>query len=143
MFNAWCRFNKCIKLNVLHRPSICCAMASSQISRKASTQNAPSSCKVVLAGSIAKSLLTEVREGIVRLDRPLRLHGFLANRDPAAKMYAEWTAKTCRDKYRLPVQSRDSATFTNAGSVASTSRSAKSMEKLWKTRSETRIRMPT
>ena len=140
MFIAWCRHNKCITLNVLHRPRIPCAMSSSQMSRKASTQNAPSSCKVVLAGSIAKSLLTEVRGGIVQLDRPPRLHGFLANRDLAAKMYAEWTAKTCRDKYQLPISSSDRSTVTNARLVASTSRSARSMAKLWKTRSETRIR---
>jgi methylenetetrahydrofolate dehydrogenase (NAD+) len=55
-------------------------------------------CKTVLAGSIAKALLTEVKEGLEKLDRKPTLHGFLANKDPAAKMYADWTAKTCKEK---------------------------------------------
>lgn len=56
------------------------------------------SCKVVLANSIAKSLLTEVTADIRSLARSPRLHGFLANKDPAARMYADWTAKTCKEK---------------------------------------------
>ncbi|KAK4635188.1 Methylenetetrahydrofolate dehydrogenase [NAD(+)] [Fulvia fulva] len=56
-----------------------------------------SSCKVVLANSIAKSLLSEVTAGIQKLDRAPRLHGFLANQDPAARMYADWSAKTCTE----------------------------------------------
>ncbi|KAK4545704.1 hypothetical protein LTR36_002658 [Oleoguttula mirabilis] len=54
-------------------------------------------CKVVLAGSVAKQLLVEVNAGLQTLDRPPRLHGFLANKDPAARMYADWTAKTCKE----------------------------------------------
>jgi methylenetetrahydrofolate dehydrogenase (NAD+) len=53
---------------------------------------------VVLAGAIAKALLSEVSDGIKALERAPRLHGFLANSDPAARMYADWTAKTCKDK---------------------------------------------
>jgi methylenetetrahydrofolate dehydrogenase (NAD+) len=60
------------------------------------TQNG--ACKTVLAGSIAKSLLNEVKDGLQHLDRVPKLHGFLANKDPAAKMYADWTAKTCKEK---------------------------------------------
>lgn len=56
------------------------------------------SCKTVLAGSIAKKLLAEVQDDLKDLGRAPRLHGFLANDDPAARMYAEWTAKTCREK---------------------------------------------
>lgn len=56
------------------------------------------SCKVVLAGSIAKKLLAEVTGALPELERPPHLYGFLANQDPAARMYADWTAKTCRDK---------------------------------------------
>lgn len=63
-----------------------------------STQPAPSgACKVVLASSIAKKLLAEVHADLQKLDRKPRLHGFLANHDPAAKMYADWTAKTCAE----------------------------------------------
>ncbi|KAF2724409.1 hypothetical protein K431DRAFT_144201 [Polychaeton citri CBS 116435] len=55
------------------------------------------SCKVVLAASIAKKLLEEVHDGLKKVDHKPRLHGFLANSDPAAKMYANWTAKTCQE----------------------------------------------
>lgn len=61
------------------------------------TQPTPAACKVVLASSIAKKLLSEVHEGLRTVERPPRLHGFLANKDPAAKMYADWTAKTCKE----------------------------------------------
>jgi len=66
-----------------------------------SASNSSGSCKVVLAGTIAKSLLAEVAAGLKTLDRTPRLHGFLANKDPAGQMYADWTAKTCREKYAL------------------------------------------
>nr|POF12770.1 methylenetetrahydrofolate dehydrogenase [nad(+)] [Quercus suber] len=55
------------------------------------------SCKTVLAGSIAKKLLAEIQDDLKDLGRAPRLHGFLANDDPAARMYADWTAKTCRE----------------------------------------------
>lgn len=57
------------------------------------------SCKVVLAGNIAKKLQEEVKADLRRADRPPHLYGFLANSDPAARMYADWTAKTCHEKY--------------------------------------------
>ena len=60
------------------------------------TQNG--ACKTVLAGTIAKKLLAEVQDGLKTLDRKPTLHGFLANKDPAARMYADWTAKTCKEK---------------------------------------------
>lgn len=64
-----------------------------------STQtDTPSSCKVVLAGTVAKSLLAEIAEGLRQLDKPPALVGFLANTDPAARMYADWTARTCKEK---------------------------------------------
>jgi methylenetetrahydrofolate dehydrogenase (NAD+) len=59
----------------------------------------PASCKVVLAGTVAKSLLAEVLEGRHALEKPPHLVGFLANSDPAARMYADWTEKTCKEKY--------------------------------------------
>lgn len=55
-------------------------------------------CKVVLAAGIAKGLLAEVHDGLKALDRAPHLVGFLANTDPAAKMYADWTEKTCKEK---------------------------------------------
>lgn len=56
------------------------------------------SCKVVLAGTIAKNLQIEIREGLSKLEKTPCLVGFLANADPAAQMYADWTGKTCKEK---------------------------------------------
>ncbi|MCJ1386510.1 NAD-dependent 5,10-methylenetetrahydrafolate dehydrogenase, partial [Xylographa soralifera] len=55
------------------------------------------SCKVVLAGSVAQSLLAEVAHGLQKLERAPVLAGFLANSDPAARMYANWTDRTCKE----------------------------------------------
>jgi len=59
-------------------------------------QSAPN-CKVILAQSVAKSLLSEVQENLRKLGRSPHLVGFLANSDPAARMYADWTARTCKE----------------------------------------------
>jgi len=56
---------------------------------------ASTTCKVILANTIAKSILTEVHSGLAQLDRKPHLLGILANTDPAAKVYADWTEKTC------------------------------------------------
>lgn len=63
----------------------------------------PTSCKTILAGTIAKHLLSEVQQGLESFrqangGRVPTLVGLLANDDPAAQMYAEWTEKTCREK---------------------------------------------
>jgi methylenetetrahydrofolate dehydrogenase (NAD+) len=58
----------------------------------------PATCKVVLAGTIAKGLLAEVAEGLAKLNEKPKLVGLLANNDPAAQMYADWSAKTCIEK---------------------------------------------
>lgn len=58
----------------------------------------PPHCKVVLAGAIAKSLLDEVSEGVKKLQKTPLLVGFLSTSDPAARVYAEWTGRTCREK---------------------------------------------
>ena len=42
--------------------------------------------------------MAEVKTELVALGRKPLLVGFLANTDPAAKMYADWTNKTCTDK---------------------------------------------
>lgn len=57
-----------------------------------------SSCKVILAGTIAKGLLSEIQNGLSKLDRKPHLLGILGNDDPAAKVYADWTQKTAEDK---------------------------------------------
>jgi methylenetetrahydrofolate dehydrogenase (NAD+) len=58
----------------------------------------PATCKVVLAGGIASKLMAEVKADLAKLGRKPLLVGFLANSDPAAKMYADWTGKTCEEK---------------------------------------------
>ena len=55
-------------------------------------------CKVVLANNIAKSLLGEINEGLTKIHRKPLLVGFLSSTDPAARVYAEWTGKTCVEK---------------------------------------------
>ncbi|KAK9454187.1 hypothetical protein V1511DRAFT_502981 [Dipodascopsis uninucleata] len=54
-------------------------------------------CKTILASSVAKVYTEEIRKGIAELGRRPKLVGFLANKDPAAKMYATWTGKTCEE----------------------------------------------
>ncbi|PNS15881.1 Methylenetetrahydrofolate dehydrogenase [Sphaceloma murrayae] len=63
----------------------------------AASTGSSGSCKVVLAASIAKKLQGEVAEGLAKASRKPHLVGFLANKDPAARMYADWTGKTCRE----------------------------------------------
>jgi methylenetetrahydrofolate dehydrogenase (NAD+) len=52
----------------------------------------------MLAKNVANGLLKEVQEGVKTLDKRPHLVGFLANNDPAALMYAQWTQKTCEEK---------------------------------------------
>ena len=60
--------------------------------------NGAASCKVVLAGTMAKDLLAEVSQGLSKVGKAPLLIGFLANKDPAARKYAEWTDRTCQEK---------------------------------------------
>ena len=54
--------------------------------------------KVILAQTIAKDLLAEVASGLEELEFKPKLVGFLANDDMGAKVYAEFSAKTCVQK---------------------------------------------
>lgn len=56
------------------------------------------SCKVIFAGTAAKNLMVEVSEGLAKVVKAPLLVGFLANSDPAARKYAEWTDRTCHEK---------------------------------------------
>ncbi|KAL1879119.1 hypothetical protein VTK73DRAFT_7238 [Phialemonium thermophilum] len=65
------------------------------------SQNVPKTCKVILADTIAKKLLLEVKETLEKIQaegavQPY-LAAFLANDDPAALKYAEWSKKTCEE----------------------------------------------
>jgi methylenetetrahydrofolate dehydrogenase (NAD+) len=58
----------------------------------------PDTCKVVSAVTIAKSLLAEVAKDLKILKYKPKLVGLLANEDEHAKTYAEYSAKTCKEK---------------------------------------------
>lgn len=68
-------------------------------SRKEQMATVPKTCKVILAESIAKRLLEEVHQTLQAIGngKP-RLTAFIANDDPAAVKYAEWSQKTCEEK---------------------------------------------
>ncbi|KAL7530577.1 hypothetical protein ACHAXR_003573 [Thalassiosira sp. AJA248-18] len=78
---------------------------------KTETNHAPGAQKID-AGSIAKPFREEVRTQVQKLkdsgiDAPL-LVGLLANNDPAARKYAEWTGRACRaDGIRYELRSID------------------------------------
>ncbi|RUS28705.1 hypothetical protein BC938DRAFT_481554 [Jimgerdemannia flammicorona] len=55
------------------------------------------SCKVVLASEVSASFRNEIHKTITERGIRPKLVGFLANHDPAAVKYAEWTAKTCEE----------------------------------------------
>lgn len=62
----------------------------------------PKTCKVITAETIAKGLLEEVRQTLATIQESgsgqPTLAAFLANGDPAAVKYAEWSKKTCEEK---------------------------------------------
>ncbi|KAI0136380.1 hypothetical protein BJ170DRAFT_574185 [Xylariales sp. AK1849] len=65
------------------------------------SQEVPKTCKVVMAETIARGLLAEVKDTLKTVqqnaeNRPT-LVAFLANDDPAAVKYAEWSKKTCEE----------------------------------------------
>ncbi|QPG75820.1 hypothetical protein FOA43_003182 [Brettanomyces nanus] len=69
-----------------------------------SAEKPTTACKVVTASRIAKKYTEEIKAHIAKLDHPLTLVGLLANADPAAKLYANWTGKTAKQlgfNYRL------------------------------------------
>lgn len=76
-----------LSLSLLRRTAL--TMASTTV---------PATCKVILAQGIAKGLLAEVKEGLQKLSIKPKLVGLLANDDPAAKMYADWSMATCIEK---------------------------------------------
>jgi methylenetetrahydrofolate dehydrogenase (NAD+) len=62
----------------------------------------PKTCRVFLAETIAKGLLAEVQDTLKTVQKATEgqptLVAFLANDDPAAVKYAEWSKKTCEEK---------------------------------------------
>lgn len=51
--------------------------------------------RTILASTIAKQYTEEIVSQVAQLGFRPKLVGFLANDDPAAQMYANWTGKTC------------------------------------------------
>lgn len=51
--------------------------------------------RTILASTIAKEFTDEITGQLKELEFKPKLVGFLANDDPAAQMYANWTGKTC------------------------------------------------
>ncbi|EJT70343.1 methylenetetrahydrofolate dehydrogenase [Gaeumannomyces tritici R3-111a-1] len=66
-----------------------------------SSSDVPKTCKVVTADTVARGLLEEVRETLRQTQKEGSakpyLAAFLANDDPAAVKYAEWSKKTCEE----------------------------------------------
>ena len=66
------------------------------------SSNVPKTCKVITAETIAKGYLGEVKDTLAKIQgqNPFTptLAAFLANGDPAAVKYAEWSKKTCEEK---------------------------------------------
>jgi methylenetetrahydrofolate dehydrogenase (NAD+) len=72
-------------------------------------------CKTILAGTIAKNIQAEVNAGLAKLQKKPHLLGILANDDPAAQVYADWTGKTAREngfEYTLRTVAKDDAEET-------------------------------
>lgn len=68
-----------------------------------STETKPAG-RTILASTIAKEFVDEITGQLKELEFKPKLVGFLANDDPAAQMYANWTGKTCEGlgfKYEL------------------------------------------
>jgi methylenetetrahydrofolate dehydrogenase (NAD+) len=69
-------------------------------------------CKTILAGTIAKNILAEVTAGVAKLGKAPHLLGILANDDPAAQVYADWTGKTAKEngfQYSVRTVAKDDA----------------------------------
>ncbi|KAF7730942.1 NAD-dependent 5,10-methylenetetrahydrafolate dehydrogenase [Apophysomyces ossiformis] len=54
-------------------------------------------CKTVLASKVSASFRNQIKADIKERNIRPKLVGFLANEDPAAMKYAEWTSKTCAE----------------------------------------------
>ncbi|KAK6504181.1 NAD-dependent 5,10-methylenetetrahydrafolate dehydrogenase [Arthrobotrys conoides] len=82
------------------------AMATATAAALAVAKAGTTQCKVVLATTVAQSLLDEVQTTLKTLQRKPKLVGFLANEDPASRTYAEWTGKSC-EQYGLDFELRE------------------------------------
>jgi hypothetical protein len=58
----------------------------------------PAHCKVITAKTLCTKLASEVKAGVEKLQKVPTLVGFLSSADPAARVYAEWTGRTAKEK---------------------------------------------
>lgn len=83
-------------------PSSSASLIASRHTIAMATHDVPKTCKVILAETIARGLLAEVKDTLksIQQDSESRptLVAFLANDDPAAIKYAEWSKKTCEER---------------------------------------------
>ena len=83
-------------------PSSLSTSSPLRFSTKMASSEVPKTCRVITAETISKGLLTEVKETLAKIQETgsgqPTLAAFLANEDPHAEKYAEWSKKTCEDK---------------------------------------------
>lgn len=79
------------------------ALRPASATLRMASSTVPKTCRVITAETISKGLLADVKQDLSKLQeirsRPPTLVAFLANDDPAARTYAEYSKKTCEDKY--------------------------------------------
>ena len=70
--------------------------------RKMATPEIPKTCKVILPDTIARNMLAEVKDTLKKIHRnrssELTLVAFLANDDPHAVKYAEYSRRISEEK---------------------------------------------
>ncbi|ORY36520.1 NAD(P)-binding protein [Rhizoclosmatium globosum] len=72
--------------------------AAPALSVPAPTKAAPAGpCRTVLASEVCTSFVNDLKKAVAAKEKAPLLVAFLANEDPAAKKYAEWTGKTCEE----------------------------------------------
>ncbi|RWS28007.1 methylenetetrahydrofolate dehydrogenase-like protein [Leptotrombidium deliense] len=54
-------------------------------------------CKTILAADVASSFRDALKQKISERKIKAKLVGYLANKDPSAEKYAEWTARSCKE----------------------------------------------
>jgi hypothetical protein len=88
----------CVSLTFLTIQTFHSSLRISKLQTSPAMADDKPNCKVILANNIAKSVLEEVKDGLSKIERKPLLVGFLSSSDPAARVYAEWTGKTCTEK---------------------------------------------
>lgn len=92
----------------------------------------PSICRVISAASIAEPFKEEISKGIASLGFKPMLRAFLANNDPSAREYAEWTGKTATDMgFKFSLQEVRKAHLEEAIQEANNDRAVNGIMNYW------------